>query len=184
VVELDIDNDASIAKAAKHVEEKYGRLDVLFNNAGIAGVKGASFREEFNKVLETNVVSAGCVTEAFIPLLKKAEVPRLLFMSSGLASLADSLDPSTRLYGYIVKPYNTSKAAMNMLGIQYAVELGSAGVKVNMIDPGFRSTNINGYHEAGGKPADGAIQACKIIVNADKNGPHGTFSSNEGAVRW
>lgn len=183
-IELDVTNDDSIAKAAKYVESKYGHLDVLFNNAGIFGVPGASFREEFQKVLDTNVVGAGRVTEAFIPLLKKANVPRLLFMSSGFGSLTLTFDKTSPLYGFVFKAYNTSKAAMNMLGAMYAIELGKDGVKVNMIDPGFRSTNLNGYNEHGGDPADGALQAYKMIVNADKNGPHGTFTANEGPVPW
>ncbi|KAK7903545.1 hypothetical protein LTR67_001565 [Exophiala xenobiotica] len=184
-LELDVTNDESIAKAAAYVRGKFGHLDVLFNNAGISDYPGVGLREAMNKVIETNAVSAACVTEAFLPLLKKAtNTPRLLFMSSGLGSIAMTLDPKSPFYGYIVKPYNTSKAAMNMLGAMYAVELGKDGIKVNMIDPGFRATNLNGYHEAGGKPEDGALQACRMIVNTDKDGPHGTFSSNEGSVPW
>ncbi|KIW52505.1 hypothetical protein PV05_08137 [Exophiala xenobiotica] len=183
-LELDVTNDESIAKAAEYVKDKFGRLDVLFNNAGISKYPGAGLREAMNKVIETNAVSAACVTEAFIPLLKKATTPRLLFMSSGLGSIDMTLDPKSPFYGYIVKPYNTSKASMNMIGAMYAVELGKDGIKVNMIDPGFRATNLNGYHEAAGKAEDGALQACRMIVNTDKDGPHGTFTSNEGTVPW
>ncbi|KAK4949660.1 hypothetical protein LTR10_011501 [Elasticomyces elasticus] len=184
-IELDVTNDDSIAKAAKYVESKYGRVDVLFNNAGISesGIPGASFREDFQKVLDVNVIGAGCVTEAFVPLLKKAEVPRLLFMSSGLGSLTLTFDTSSPLYGFVFKAYNTSKTAMNMLGVMYAIELKDV-VKVNIIDPGFRSTNLNGFHENGGDPKEGALQACKMIVLADKNGPHGTYTANEGPVPW
>ncbi|KIW67753.1 hypothetical protein PV04_06983 [Phialophora macrospora] len=187
-IELDIESDNSIAKAAKYVEEKYGRLDVLFNNAGISSVEGTTPREEFNRILATNVTGYACTTEAFIPLLRKAQMPRLLFMSSGLASITCALDPSFAFYGlggpFRYKAYITSKCADNMLGVLYAVQLGKEGFKVNMIDPGFRATNINGYHEGGGKASEGAIQACKLIVDTDKNGLHASFTSVDYVYPW
>lgn len=183
-IQLDITDDESIAKAAKYVEDKFGRLDVLFNNAAISKAPGKSFRDEMNEILNTNTTSAACMTEAFLPLLKKAPVPRLVFMSSGLGSAAHTLDPTTPFHGWIFKAYAASKAAMNLLGVSYAVLHGKEGIKVNMIDPGYRSTNINGFSETGGKAEDGALQACKIIVNTDKDGPHATFTNIDGVVPW
>jgi NAD(P)-dependent dehydrogenase (short-subunit alcohol dehydrogenase family) len=187
-IELDIDSDDSLAKAATYVAEKYGRLDVLFNNAGISKVQGVTPREEFNRVLTTNVTGYACTTEAFLPLLRKAEMPRLLFMSSGLGSLTCALDPQFPFYGLGValrnKAYITSKCADNMLGVLYAVQLGKEGFKVNMIDPGFRATNLNGYAEAGGDASEGAIQACKLIADTDKNGLHATFTSMDRVYPW
>ena len=187
-IELDIESDDSLAKAAKYVEEKYGRLDVLFNNAGISKVEGASFRESFNQVLATNVTGYACTTETFIPLLRKAQFPRLLFMSSGLGSITSMLDPKFPLHGFGDPPehkgYITSKAADNMLGALYAVMLGKEGFKINMIDPGFRATNLNGYSSLAGKASDGVFQACKLIVDTDKNGLHAKFTSIDYVYPW
>ena len=141
-LELDVDNDDSIANAANYVEQKFGKLDVLFNNAGISNIKGANFRESMNRVIETNTVSAACVTEAFISLLKEAKVPRLLFMSSGLGSITYALDPKFAWYSLENKPYLTSKAAMNMIGAQYAVRYGKEGIKVNSHRSGFPSYQL------------------------------------------
>ncbi|OCT52201.1 putative oxidoreductase [Cladophialophora carrionii] len=187
-IELDVDSDDSIAKAAKYVEQKYGRLDVLFNNAGISKTEGTTPRENFNRVLATNVTGYACTTEAFIPLLRKAQIPRLVFMSSGLGSITCTLDPQSPYYGFGEtlenKAYITSKAADNMLGALYAVQLAKEGFKVNMIDPGFRATNLNGYSNMAGSASDGAIQACKLITDADKNGLHATFTSTEMTYPW
>ncbi|OQV01252.1 hypothetical protein CLAIMM_06640 [Cladophialophora immunda] len=184
-LELDVNSDESIAQAVQYVEEKYGRLDVLFNNAGIMSTPGAkSFRDDLCGVMETNAISAACVTEAFIPLMKKSPRPRIVFMSSNFGSIAYCLDPARPFYGYDAKPYFTAKAAMNMIGAQYAVQLGKEGFKVNMVDPGFRSTNLNGFHEYGGNPAEGAVEACRVMVNTDKDGPNGTFTSLEGPLPW
>ncbi|OAP56375.1 hypothetical protein AYL99_09554 [Fonsecaea erecta] len=186
-LELDINNDESIARAAKYVEEKYDRLDALLNNAGIMSTPGAkSFRDDLRGVMETNAISAACVTEAFIPLMEKSPHPRIVFMSSNFGSITYCLDASRPFYGYDAKPYFTSKAAMNMLGAQYAVQLGNkrGGFKVNMVDPGFRSTNLNGFHEYGGDPAEGAVEACRLIISTDEDGPNGTFTSIEGPLPW
>lgn len=187
-LELDIDNDDSIAKAAKYVGDKFGRLDVLFNNAGISKTAGTSLRENFNRVLETNVVGQQCVTEAFIPLMKKAQVPRLVFMSSGLGSITYALDSSFPYYGLANAPRNkayvVSKCAENMLGALYAVQLGKEGFKVNMIDPGYRATNLNDHSEYAGKASDGAIQACKVMTDTDKNGVHAKMTSIEMVYPW
>ncbi|KAJ9608833.1 hypothetical protein H2200_006604 [Cladophialophora chaetospira] len=184
-LELDVDDDDSIAKAVKHVEQKYGRLDVLLNNAGIMSSPSASgFRADMTLVMQTNAISAACVTEAFLPLTKKSSSPRIVFMSSGWGSIMRCLDTSQAYYGYDAKPYFTSKAAMNMIGAQYAVQLGKEGFKVNIVSPDFRSTNLNGFHEYGGDPAGGALQACKMIVSTDKDGPNGTFTELDGVVPW
>ncbi|EXJ81982.1 hypothetical protein A1O1_08049 [Capronia coronata CBS 617.96] len=185
-LELDINNDEHIAKAAKFVQDTYGRLDVLFNNAGIVSDPSATtVRESFLKVIETNAVSAMCVTDAFLPLLKKAEVPRLLFMSSSLGSLALNLDKSWPYYAVFQgRPYITSKATMNMIAVLCHVYEGKDGIKVNAINPGYRATNLNNYNKMAGNPADGAIEACRLIVDTDKNGQTGTFTSTEGIEPW
>ncbi|EXJ71344.1 uncharacterized protein A1O5_05151 [Cladophialophora psammophila CBS 110553] len=187
-LELDVDDDDSIARAAKLVEEKFGRLDVLLNNAGISRVNGVSFRENMTRVIQTNAISAACVTEAFIPLLRKAQVPRLIFMSSSLGSITLTLDPTFPFYGLgnppQVKGYIVSKCAENMLGALYAVQLGKEGFKVNTVCPGHRATNLNGYNKNAGKAADGAIEACRLVVDTDKDGQHATFTSAETRYPW
>ena len=187
-IQLDIDSDDSISKAAQYVEEKFGRLDVLFNNAGIGGAGSASLRENWNTVLATNVTGYACTTEAFIPLLRKAEKPRLLFMSSGLASITCALDPKFPFHGLgdkpHIKPYIVSKSADNMLGALYAIQLGKEGFKVNLIDPGHRQTNLNGHNSMAQEASGGAVQACKLIASTDPNGLHATFTSSEMTYPW
>ncbi|KIM96626.1 hypothetical protein OIDMADRAFT_20861 [Oidiodendron maius Zn] len=147
-------------------------------------VNEPTIRAEMQKVMETNAISAACVTEAFIPLLKRAAVPRLLYMSSGIGSIAYTQLPFSPYYNLDYKAYATSKAALNMVGALYAVRYREAGFKVNVVDPGFRATNLNGFHESGGKSADGALEACRLIIDATKDGQHGTFTASEGIQLW
>jgi NAD(P)-dependent dehydrogenase (short-subunit alcohol dehydrogenase family) len=183
-VQLEVTSDESITKAAEYVNHKYGRLDVLFNNAGTMFVQEPTFRAEMQKIIDTNAISAACITEKFMPLLQKAVVPRLLFMSSGLGSLGYTQLPFSPYYNLDFKAYSASKAALNMIGALYAVKYHKDGVKVNMIDPGFRSTNLNGFNEQGADPADGAVEACRLMVDNTKDGQHGTFTATAGLQPW
>lgn len=181
-IQLEITSDESISKAVDEVSAKYGRLDVLFNNAAIVGTDQS--REAFRKVLDTNVTSAYLLTEAFIPLLKKAALPRAVFMSSGLASLALTLEPSWAFYGVVTGSYTVSKTAMNMVALQIAVKYRDDGLKVNIIDPGFNATNLNGYAANARKNiSEGALEACRIIVQG-KDGQYNTFTDKDGVVAW
>ncbi|ETN44996.1 uncharacterized protein HMPREF1541_09872 [Cyphellophora europaea CBS 101466] len=183
-LELDVNHDTSITKAVQHLEAHHGRLDVLINNAGIMSVDGVPFRDNMRQVMETNAISAACVTEAFLPLMKKADQPRLLFTSSEWGSITYCLDASRPFHGYDAKPYFTSKAAMNMVGAQYAVQLGKEGFKVNIVSPGFRSTNLTGFHPMASHPSEGALEICRLAVDLDKDGQHGVFSEWEGRHPW
>lgn len=183
-IELEVTSDESIAKAVDQVSSKYGRLDVLFNNAGIAGPGKSNPREEFLKVLDTNVASAYLLTEAFVPLLKKAVLPRVVFMSSGLGSIALTLDSTSPYYGLVSGSYAVSKSAMGMVAVQLAIKYRAEGFKVNIIDPGYNATNLNGYSEhASQNISEGALEACRIIVQG-KDGQYSTFTAKEGVVPW
>lgn len=92
-IQIDINDDASIAAAAKTVEDKYQKLDILLNNAAIAMADdeaykagGSTLRDFYRQHYETNVFGTIATAEAFIPLLRKGE-KRLAFTSSSVGSL-------------------------------------------------------------------------------------------------
>lgn len=119
---MDVKSDESIKAAAKAVEDKYGRLDVLINNAGIVGNTELSTRELWQEVYDVNVIGALIVTDTFIPLLEKSEVTkRVVFLSSSLGSLQDKADPTDMFRKVDVGHYSSSKSAMNMMALHFAV---------------------------------------------------------------
>jgi len=93
-IQIDIDDDASIEAAAKTIDDKYHKLDILLNNAAIAlpeeeeayKTGGSALRKFYRQHYETNVFGTVAAAEAFIPLLRRGE-KRLAFTSSSVGSL-------------------------------------------------------------------------------------------------
>ncbi|TAQ89842.1 hypothetical protein B7494_g1803 [Chlorociboria aeruginascens] len=140
-VQLDVTNDSSVDSAATHIAETYNRLDILVNNAGIYS-QNPVLRDAFREILAVNVVGVLSVTEAFLPLLRKSTAPRLIFVSSSTGSISQAFDPNSKYYSPAAIDYRASKAALNMLMVQYWVRLGKEGFKVLGADPGLTATNF------------------------------------------
>jgi NAD(P)-dependent dehydrogenase (short-subunit alcohol dehydrogenase family) len=191
-VQLDVTSDASIAAAVSWIEHQFGRLDVLINNAGILidfciGVveenKGLSSRELYHKTFNTNIFGAGCLTEACEPLLRESNLPRVIFVSTRMASLAVSTDKTTPWYPIDYKVYDASKAALGMLAINYARILDDAGGMVNVVCPGLVKTNLTRFHPMGTDTDVGSERIVELAISK-KGGPTATFSDRNGSVPW
>lgn len=181
-VALDVTSDESVAAAAMAIEHKAGRLDVLVNNAGIAGrtVDGAQDPTTLDlgvvrTVLDTNVFGVVRVTNAMLPLLHSASSPRIVNMSSDMGSL-------TLQTGPIMAAYAPSKSMLNSLTAQYARQLADTKVIVNAGCPGYVATDFTGF-SAPRTPARGAAIAIRLATLPD-NGPRGGFFNDEGTIPW
>jgi NAD(P)-dependent dehydrogenase (short-subunit alcohol dehydrogenase family) len=181
VVAIDVSDKASIEAARKTIGNEVEVLDVLINNAGISG----GFSQEassvdvdtIREVFETNFFGSIMVAQAFLDLLKKADEPRIVNVTSGLASLTLHSDPLWKYYSVKHTAYTSSKTALNAYTVFLAYELRDTKFKVNVVDPGYTATDFNG-HSGPGSVED----AAKIIVKyatVDANGPTGKFFSND-----
>ncbi len=195
-LQLDVTNHASIAAAAERIRNEFGRLDVLVNNAAIShtGKPGASLEEmvkagrasvasldDLRAVFETNVFGVIAVTQAMLPLLRKAPAARIVNVSSSVGSLALNSDPANRfraMYG----TYPLSKTALNGVTIALAADLESAGIKVNAACPGFTATDLNNFQ--GTRTVQQAAREPVRLALLDANGPTGTFSNEDGPLPW
>jgi NAD(P)-dependent dehydrogenase (short-subunit alcohol dehydrogenase family) len=184
-VQLDVTDEASIEGAARHIEQEFGGLDVLVNNAGVAldSVPPSQLdRDTLRRTFETNVFGVVGVTQAMLPLLKKSPAGRIVNLSSGLASLAQNSDPNWDYAGINLVAYNSSKAALNMVTVTFAKELKDTPIKVNAADPGYTATDMNG-HQGTRTVEQGATAAVRLATLPD-DGPTGSFFDEDGVVPW
>jgi NAD(P)-dependent dehydrogenase (short-subunit alcohol dehydrogenase family) len=181
VVQIDVSDAASIESAAKGLTEKINSLDVLINNAGISGGFPQSPTtipdEVIRQVFETNFFGTINVTRAFLDLLKKSDAPRIVNVTSGLASLTLHNDPSWKYYNFKGGAYGPSKTALNAYTIALAYELRDTPFKINAVDPGFTATDFNQYRGTG-NIHDAAARIVKYAV-IDQNGPTGQYFSDD-----
>jgi NAD(P)-dependent dehydrogenase (short-subunit alcohol dehydrogenase family) len=183
---LDVTDQSSVDSAAKLVERDFGRLDVLVNNAGINPERGARpselSAEVMRQVYDTNVFGVVRVTNAFVPLLRRAEAPRIVNVSSELGSLTYAADPDSPWAGVRLLAYNSSKTALNAVTVLYANDLREAGIKVNAINPGYCATDLNG-HQGHLDPSEGARVAVRL-ARIPGDGPSGEFHSAGAILPW
>jgi NAD(P)-dependent dehydrogenase (short-subunit alcohol dehydrogenase family) len=183
-VPLDVTDDASVTAAARLIEERAGRLDVLVNNAGVTGgmpqtpttVDPAAIRA----AVETNVIGVIRVTNAMLPLLRRSASPRIVNMSSTVGSL--TLQATGAETGPISAAYAPSKSFLNAVTIQYAKELRDTNILINAGCPGFCATDLNGFRGVR-TPEQGAAIAIQLATLPD-DGPTGGFFDDAGVVPW
>lgn len=151
-IQLDVDDVATHQSAEKYIEETFGKLDILVNNAGIAideikdGVPVPASKtplETFRKTFDTNFFNVIALTQTLVPLVKKSDAGRIVFLTSALGSLTLHSDPSWEVYHYKVPAYDVSKTALNGYGVHLAYELRNTPVKVNLAHPGSVETDMN-----------------------------------------
>lgn len=185
-VRIDVCDGASIAAAAGEIDFRHGRLDILVNNAGIAdytdGAPGKASLEAVRRELETNFVGALAVTQAMLPLLRRAEAGRIVNMTSSLGSLTLNGDPNWPFYGVRLIGYNASKAALNMLTIQLNAELADAGITAVSVCPGLVATDLSG-HRGDRTPSEAAAFPVRMAL-LQAHDPNGICQSEQGAIPW
>ncbi|RYP69303.1 hypothetical protein DL771_006178 [Monosporascus sp. 5C6A] len=195
-VHLDLADESSIQAAAKSIAAAHnGRLDVLINNAAVLlgtspDAAGLTERQRFERTFVPNLFGQVGVTEAMWPLLRKAaeaeggsNVPRIVFVSSRMGSLTITKDPTTPFYHKDYRSYDCSKAALNMLALNYARMMEDVGGLVNVVCPGLVKTKLTGYMEGGDAVERGAERIVQMATLA-KGGPTKTFSDRNGEIPW
>ena len=182
-VKVDLNDTESLAGAATEIATRHGHLDILVNNAGIFDFSdGAPEKADIasvRKVLETNFLGTLAVTQAMLPLLRKATAARIINISSSLGSLAVNGDPDSPYFAARFIGYNASKAALNMLTVQLAEELRDSGIKVNSVSPGFVKTDLTGMGHM--TPEEGAVLPVRYALGGDETG---TFVEPDGVTPW
>jgi NAD(P)-dependent dehydrogenase (short-subunit alcohol dehydrogenase family) len=195
-VTLDVTDQAVIQRAAREIEERFGHLDVLINNAAITGsgpqvspqdavdqLPSTVDLDMVRAVFETNVFGVIAVTNAMLPLLRRSPEPRIVNVSSHAGSLTINSDPDGPLASLPSSAaYSPSKSALNALTVQYANELRKDGILVNAVAPGFVDTDSNN-HTGFLTVAQGAAVLVRLAT-VGVDGPTAGFFAEEGPVPW
>lgn len=182
-IEIDPTDDGSVTAAAARVRNDYGRLDVLINNAGTAAPRLSAEELTADAAMEgfaINVFGPIRVMHAFLPLLRAADHPRIVNVSSGVGSFQRILQPGTVESAVTLPVYPATKAALTMLTVQYARAL--PGILVNAADPGFTSTDFN--NNRGTQSVEEGTDAIVHLATLPPGGPTGTFQDRHGTVPW
>ncbi len=173
-VPLDVTGDASVRGAADWIEREYGRLDILVNNAGIALGNPPSETDlaVMHKVYEVNVFGVIRVTNAMLPLLRRAPAARIVNVSSEVGSISAQTDPASPLARIPASlAYPSSKSALNMITAMYARELRDTPIKVNAANPGYTKTDLN--RNSGFRSVTEGAEASVYLATLPADGPSG-----------
>jgi NAD(P)-dependent dehydrogenase (short-subunit alcohol dehydrogenase family) len=189
-VQIDISDQESVRAARAEIGKKTDVLDVLINNAGINGGLQTATGTDVNvykEVFDVNLFGVVRVTQAFLDLLRESSHPRIVNVSSSVASLTLQNDPTWKYYSHKAAVYDSSKAALNMYTVDLAYELRNTSFKVNAVDPGFVATDFN-HHRGTGTVEEGGMRVARIAM-IDAEGPTGKFISEEyspetGEIPW
>ena len=181
---LDVTRSADHAAAHAHIAARYGRLDILINNAGILRPDPSSLLApaELREVFDTNFFAVVELTRVLMPLLLKAPAARIVNVSSIVGSLTLHTDPTSRIYKDKKFSYDASKTALNAYTVHLAHELRDTPIKVNSADPGWVKTEMGGPHAIMELSEGGKTTARLATLPAD--GPTGGFFRLEEAFPW
>ena len=182
-VQIDVTDDASVNSAAAWIEQQRAGLDVLINNAGIAGERVApadTTAEHVRHVYETNVLGVVRVTHAMLPLLRASQAPVIVNVSSALGSFAAVTDPGRLESKYALLGYCSSKSAVTILTVQYAKAMPE--LRINAVDPGYTATDLNAHR--GTQTVEQGTDAIVRLATIGREGPTGTFQNGSGIVAW
>lgn len=196
-VALDVTLRSTIDAAAAEIQQKFGKLDLLVNNAGIsnAGTQKGTMEEmlaaqkpsvvnvdEMRAVWETNVFGVVSVTQAVLPLLRRAAAPRIVNVSSGLGSMTLNMNPDNPYRKHYDVVYGASKAAMNAVNVALAIELEGTNITVNAVSPGFTATALNNF-QGTDSVEEGSKEPVRVAL--DESGVTGQFTGpNQEKYPW
>jgi NAD(P)-dependent dehydrogenase (short-subunit alcohol dehydrogenase family) len=183
---LDIADAASVDKAARAVAALTGRLDVLVNNAAAYAdwgetASGADLAAS-RAVMDTNLYGTWHMIQAFLPLLRCSEHPRIVNVASGAGSHGDKQYGLTARQGAAAS-YAISKAGVLALTATLAAELDGTSVIVNAVDPDLTAT-WPGAEAMGARPVAASVPGIVWAATLPDDGPRGGFFRDGRPHPW
>src|SRR5919106_607698 len=178
VRQLDVADPGSVERLSRSIEEEFGRLDVLVNNAGISNDEGQrgvdADLDRVREALGINLLGAWRLCEVAIPLMKRQGYGRIVNISTGMAALEDMGGGSPG--------YRVSKTGLNALTRILASELRGSGILVNAVNPGWVQTDMGGFRAP--RPVEEGAEGVVWAATLSNNGPTGGFFRDRRPIPW
>ncbi|MHA2258236.1 MAG: SDR family oxidoreductase [Promethearchaeota archaeon] len=174
--QLDVTDTNSINEVVMYIGNKFGKLDVLVNNAGISIDRGKSIlnvdMDTVRETMETNFIGPFKLIQALVPFLKESGDGRIINVSSGMGSF------STTMSG--APAYSISKTALNALTFRMSKRLPKK-IKIYSMTPGWVKTDMGGS-SAPRNVEEGADTA--VWLATTNNIPTGKFYMDRREITW
>ncbi|MBA2727983.1 MAG: SDR family oxidoreductase [Parachlamydiaceae bacterium] len=189
--QFDINKLSDHQAISKYIEENYGKLDILINNAGVwldstsAGEKNQTSKTSLDvlrRTFDSNFFNLVVLTQTLLPLIKKSPAGRIVNLSSILGSLTLQSDPTSPIYESKAFAYDASKTALNAFTIHLAHELKDTNIKVNSAHPGWVKTDMGGP-SAPIEVSEGGKTSVQLALVPD-NSPSGGFYHLGKTLPW
>jgi hypothetical protein len=177
-VELDVTDDGTMRRAIDRIADEAGRLDVLVNNAGIAGPEPPLHEVEVEGIdatLAVNLRGPVVLARHALSLLLERPGGRVVNVSSGMGALGEGMSGA---YG----PYRVSKAGLNALTTYLHGEYAHDGLLANSACPGWVRTDL-GSPEAPKSPDEGADTPA-WLATFRPGAPSGRFWRDRERIEW
>ena len=176
--ELDVNSTESVAAVKGWVEQGFGRLDILVNNAGMNydtwhNAENANL-DEVQQTIDTNLMGAWRMAQAFVPMMRKQGQGRIVNVSSGAGALNGM--------GGGTPGYSASKAAMNVLTIKLAADLAGTDILINSVCPGWVRTEMGG--PSAPRSVEEGATGITWLAELPKKGPSGKFFRDQKEIDW
>lgn len=175
--QLDVTDENSIQDAYEYMNNRWGKLDILINNAGIFLDDGKSFfdldLDSMRSTMETNLYGPMKLVQVMLPLLKKSDDARIINVSSTMGQFSALGERSCA--------YRISKTALNAMTVILAAEISAYGIKVNSVHPGWVRTDMGGANAT--KSIEEGADTAVWVATADEI-PNGRFIADRKVIDW
>lgn len=184
----DMTRPVEIAEMVRFTHAEFGRLDILVNNAGVAlgplfGSNACTASQDLlRQTFDVNFFAVIGLTQALLPLIRKAPAGRIVNLSSILGSLGVHQMPDSPIAQAKELAYNASKTALNAFTVHLADALKDTPIKVNSAHPGWVKTDMGGA-EAPMEVSEGGKTSVQLAT-LPADGPSGGFFHLGEPLPW
>ena len=174
---LNVTDEKSIQDIYEYMNNRWGKLDILINNAGVFLDERQSVLDldldSMRSTMETNLYGPLKLVQVMLPLLKNSEDARIINISSTMGQFS--------IMGGLSGAYRISKTALNALTVILSAELSSYGIKVNSVHPGWVKTDMGGPNAI--KSIEEGADTAVWMATADEV-PNGKFVCERKIINW